>query len=857
MTPVRLGTALAIAAFAAGVRAQTKTVTGVPATSETASPLQLGLRAAFEQRAAAGLPVPASATYTYEVVEGAPASGESAGLRALTTAEASRSVTVVSRTVLAFDGPEQAGYDQGWPRLVLRAPALPGAPGPIEGDYTDAYRAYAEQRLPHIWEAVEFGREPITYTIVETTRVTFPEGSTAASALARALTFERLDAATVDQILLGFTFAGPDIDKTVSEVKAIGPICLPWWLGGGCTDEIEVLDFEAGFRLSWGFGLRLPLDATVSGPLEIETGTSGTIWSSLAGADWTEGQYGGAGVAAYAGNEFVMKLDFFAGVKAELFTVDVCTVTFGFPCYAEIDVDESRTFTTPFGSSAFFPIDPIDLPLYTIGTDDLNFQLGLRMQPLVGSDRIAATASVRPGGSATLAGPAALTFQEPDAAPLGVAVNACIDKAGSRDATVELRDYRYWFSLFLIDLRAYGSVNVIGLSYDLSKSIYTFDLSQLLDGTLSLGRHKQCSGFDFVCSDAGPDDVVAVTATVVDRTAPATAFAATGTAGKEGWYRSDVAFTLAAADLPAGCDSGVQLTEYTLGGASSQYWAPVTLSAEGIFDLQYRSIDVDGTAEAWHPASVKIDKTSPVVTAAATTSPNAWGWYGSPVTVHFTATDALSGVDAGTVTPDVTLHEGAGQSASGSASDLAGNAGSGAVSGLNVDLTPPALAVASPVAGTYGNSTSILVAWSVDASISGLAQEAASVDGIPVANGQSVELLMFFPGSHVVLVEVEDRAGHVASAAVQLDVVVDLPGLVAAQQRACALDWINKYGICVSLEAKLAAALDSVARADLTSANGQIGAFVNELDAQWDKSVNSQAYELLRADALYVLGHLG
>src|SRR5207245_2862979 len=40
-----------------------------------------------------------------------------------------------------------------------------------------------------------------------------------------------------------------------------------------------------------------------------------------------------------------------------------------------------------------------------------------------------------------------------------------------------------------------------------------------------------------------------------------------------------------------------------------------------------------------------IDKTAPTISGAATTSPNAAGWYdGGSVTVHFTCADALSGI---------------------------------------------------------------------------------------------------------------------------------------------------------------------------------------------------------------------
>ena len=62
------------------------------------------------------------------------------------------------------------------------------------------------------------------------------------------------------------------------------------------------------------------------------------------------------------------------------------------------------------------------------------------------------------------------------------------------------------------------------------------------------------------------------------------------------------------------------------------------------------------------------------MTASADRAANAAGWYQDDVTVSFSATDALSGV-ASTSEPKV-LGEGAGQSATGTAKDVAGNEGS-------------------------------------------------------------------------------------------------------------------------------------------------------------------------------------
>ncbi|MFA4935872.1 MAG: PxKF domain-containing protein, partial [Candidatus Methanoperedens sp.] len=104
-----------------------------------------------------------------------------------------------------------------------------------------------------------------------------------------------------------------------------------------------------------------------------------------------------------------------------------------------------------------------------------------------------------------------------------------------------------------------------------------------------------------------------------------------------------------------------------------------------------------------------------------TTSPNANGWYKSDVLVHFTASDAMSGV--GSVTPDTTLSaEGVSQSVTGTAMDKAGNSNSATVSGINIDKTSPQITINTPASGgMYLLNQALSADWSVADSLSGIA----------------------------------------------------------------------------------------------------------------------------------------
>ena len=79
--------------------------------------------------------------------------------------------------------------------------------------------------------------------------------------------------------------------------------------------------------------------------------------------------------------------------------------------------------------------------------------------------------------------------------------------------------------------------------------------------------------------------------------------------------------------------------------------------------------------------------------------------------------------------------------------------------------------------------------------------------------------------------------------------------------RACGeLGWITNAGVCRSLEAKLEAAERSLERGNTNSARGQLGAFLQELEAQHGpqpgKHVSDNAYWLLKINVEYVLSRM-
>src|SRR5262249_39260936 len=99
---------------------------------------------------------------------------------------------------------------------------------------------------------------------------------------------------------------------------------------------------------------------------------------------------------------------------------------------------------------------------------------------------------------------------------------------------------------------------------------------------------------------------------MIDKTPPTTtASVASGTAGTNGWYTSDVTISLNASDLL----SGVNSTYYQVDGGSAQTYngPPFAVQGDLIHTVTFWSIDKAGNTENVESFTVKIDKTPPTI----------------------------------------------------------------------------------------------------------------------------------------------------------------------------------------------------------------------------------------------------
>lgn len=122
-----------------------------------------------------------------------------------------------------------------------------------------------------------------------------------------------------------------------------------------------------------------------------------------------------------------------------------------------------------------------------------------------------------------------------------------------------------------------------------------------------------------------------------------------GDLGESDWFVSPVQVTLAAddPDLADGSPgSGVAAIEYSLddGNSWETYAGPFDVDQQGETPLRYQARDMAGNLSDVGSESFRIDTVPPAVTATASGTSGAHGWYTSDVSVALAASDAASGV---------------------------------------------------------------------------------------------------------------------------------------------------------------------------------------------------------------------
>lgn len=130
--------------------------------------------------------------------------------------------------------------------------------------------------------------------------------------------------------------------------------------------------------------------------------------------------------------------------------------------------------------------------------------------------------------------------------------------------------------------------------------------------------------------------------TTTDTTPPVTAASVAGPLGLYNWYTGPTTVSFTATDDL----SGVATTEYSLdNGATWTTGTSVSLTKSAIYNILYRSIDVDENVETPKSITVNLDSKAPAITESASPSIIYDNVRVVSVTVSGTINDNLSGVD--------------------------------------------------------------------------------------------------------------------------------------------------------------------------------------------------------------------
>jgi probable HAF family extracellular repeat protein len=199
-----------------------------------------------------------------------------------------------------------------------------------------------------------------------------------------------------------------------------------------------------------------------------------------------------------------------------------------------------------------------------------------------------------------------------------------------------------------------------------------------------------------------------------DATAPVVAASPRDPPNANGWFNGPVTIQFSATDSGSGVEGCVP--DVVVTGEGVDLASPAGTCTD-------RAGNVGAAVRA---AGLRIDLGAPVLSASRVPIAAATGWVNEPVTVSFSASDALSGVAANACTAPVVIGtDGANQSALGVCRDLAGNAGEMLLAAIAIDRTPPtatARASAAPNgAGWYREPVTVSFAGTDSLSGSGLA----------------------------------------------------------------------------------------------------------------------------------------
>lgn len=193
------------------------------------------------------------------------------------------------------------------------------------------------------------------------------------------------------------------------------------------------------------------------------------------------------------------------------------------------------------------------------------------------------------------------------------------------------------------------------------------------------------------------------------------------------------------------------------------------------------AVQTSGAVSNPLPFAVIASQFPPSISASLSPTPNASDWNNTNVTISYTCS-AGGNLNNGGVPltnnscppAQVVAAEGANQQISATVTDAGANTAS-ITTTLNIDKTPPAVTVTSPVDGAGFNTSAVTISGSASDSLSGLASVACNGTSVTVTSGSFSCNISLNPGVNLAMVQATDNAGNVGAALLHLTFVTALP----------------------------------------------------------------------------------
>jgi hypothetical protein len=159
-----------------------------------------------------------------------------------------------------------------------------------------------------------------------------------------------------------------------------------------------------------------------------------------------------------------------------------------------------------------------------------------------------------------------------------------------------------------------------------------------------------------------------------------------------------------------------------------------------------------------------------------------------------------------------------------------------------LDTTPPQITITkpSPEGVLFDSDDFSAIEFTISDAGSGVNQSTvkATFDGAAASHGQALDMFLLAPGTHAVEVAAADNLGNGTDTTRTFQLHATSASLLGNLGRSCTEGLIDKKGTCNALSTKLEHALDQHNDGRHDVEHNQLGAFVNQVQAQRGKSID-------------------